>query len=347
MIDGHGNNLYAYGEENIKADFSSNIAYNNNSDKIIDFLKENMDCIKNYPDPQCNKLSTLLAQRCKTKKENILVTNGSAEAFYLVAHLLSSIAKKKKKECKSLIFTPSFSEYEDSCTLFGHKIEYIPLLSSSPIDYASFNSVWLCSPNNPTGMRKELKEIEKVCNQNKNTLFIIDRAYNDLSLRYEEEKLLPENTFSIHSLTKSFGIPGLRLGYIIAEEGYIKELSQMRPPWSVNALALKAGEFILENYEKLSVNYEKLMQESFLLQEEIKKIPYIDIVESQGNFFLCFLKGDKQKKVKDLSSYLLDTHGILIRDASNFRDLDESSFRLSVQSPEKNKLLINALWEWI
>ncbi len=349
MINGHGNNIYQYDKGQIKIDFSSNVAYNNNSQIIVDYLKSELDCIKNYPDPSTRNLSQMLAKHYNVKPQNILVTNGSAEAFYILAHWLNKhvlLRNKSLKSCKSLIFTPSFSEYEDSCSLFEHELFFKTHNEFFEIDYSNFNSVWLCSPNNPNGYRVRYDEIEEKCISNPNTYFLIDRAYNELSSNREYEDKLPKNLILIHSLTKSFGTPGLRLGFVIASDKVIAEISEMRAPWSVNSLAIKAGEFIVENYSSLMLDQDELIAESMYLQEEISKLPLFEVVSSSCNFFLCKISQSTEYTVKDLSKYLIDNHGILIRDASNFRTLHEKYFRVAAQSRKENLQLIEALKNW-
>ncbi len=343
MINGHGNNIYQYENGKIKIDFSSNIAFNNKANIILEYLQEELSCIKNYPDPNASKLSNMLAQHHSVKSGNILVTNGSAEAFYIFAHWLS---KNFKNICKSLIFAPTFSEYEDSCSLFEHEIDFTNFESFSTINFSSYNAVWLCSPNNPTGYRIQLEDIERACKNNLHTYFLIDKAYNELSENREYEKNLPENLILIHSLTKSFGIPGIRLGYVIANEKNIATLNTMHAPWTVNALAIKAGEFIIENYALLSLNHNELMEEAKFLQEEINKIPTFEVLPSSCNFFLCKITDTIDKNVQELSAYLIEEHGILIRDASNFRTLNNKYFRLATQTRTENLQLIEALKSW-
>ncbi len=349
MINGHGNNIYQYDKGQIKIDFSSNVAYNNKSQIIVDYLKNEFDCIKNYPDPNALYLTQMLAKQYNVQQGNILVTNGSAEAFYILAHWLNKQVLERSKAsapCKSLIFTPSFSEYEDSCSLFAHDLYFKNHNEFTSIDYSNFNSVWLCSPNNPNGYRVKYNDIESVSSSNSNTYFLIDRAYNELSSNREYEDNLPENLILIHSLTKSFGIPGLRLGFIIANEGIISEISGMRAPWTVNSLAIKAGEFIIKNYNSLILNQDELIIESLFLQDEISKLPMFDVIPSSCNFFLCKISQQTKYTVKDLSKYLIDKYGILIRNASNFRTLDEKYFRVAAQTRKENLQLIEALKNW-
>ncbi|CDN32823.1 L-threonine 3-O-phosphate decarboxylase [Mucinivorans hirudinis] len=334
MIEGHGNNIYDYSEA-IGYDFSSNVAFNGNSDEIVNFLKGNLDCIKNYPDPCARRLSSKIAQHCSEKSASILVTGGAAEAFYLLAQLLGG--------ARSAIMTPSFAEYEDACRLHKHHCTYIDISQFSKSDFSPYRSVWLGNPNNPDATLIPATEILSRCHAYPDTLFIVDYAYQELT---QEKQLIEisgkraKNLILTHSLTKSFAIPGIRLGYIVASAEIIAALSRGRAPWSVNSLALEAGCFIMDNYNRLLPNIEELMGESLFLQRELRQNPNLESLSSRCNFFLSRLKNGSAAELKER---LVREFGILIRDASNFRGLDESYFRLGAQSRTANIKLIEAI----
>lgn len=337
MINGHGNNLYQYEKGAIEIDFSSNIAFNNKSDKIIEFISKNLNSIKNYPDPSAVILTEKIADFHSVLPSNVMVVNGSAEAFYLIAHLLS------EPSCNTLIFTPSFAEYEDSCSLYNHKIDYQDIGQFYSVDLINYKSLWIGSPNNPNGFRVTSSEIIEKCLAFPNCYFVVDKAYNDLAERVEVESEMPENLILINSLTKSFGIPGIRLGYVIASSETISRLINRRQPWSVNALSLLAGEYVMDNYKELQLNKEELLRESHFMQRELSKIDGLRVIESSCNFFLCELCGEM--KVAELQLSLVEKYGILIRDASNFRGLSDRYFRVAAQPRRSCERLISALRE--
>lgn len=338
MINGHGNNLYNYAKGEIKIDFSSNIAFNNQSDRIIEFLKDNLVAIKNYPDPCANTLRDKIAIHHHVKPQEILVTNGSAEAFYLIAHFL------RKKGCRTLIHTPAFAEYEDSCKLYNHDLHYKNIDNFVSTDFTDFGSTWLGKPNNPNGYCIKSDLILEKCQQYPNCYFIVDKAYNDLSDTIEFETYIPPNLVLVNSLTKSFGIPGIRLGYVIASEEIIEKLQAMCPPWNVNSLSLIAGEYIMDNYKSLQPNIDELLDESRSMQAQIDAIDGFKVLSSTCNFFLCEI--NSKQSAKQLKKHLIDSHGILIRDASNFRGLSDNYFRIAVQNKIANEQLVKALKQW-
>ncbi len=339
MIQGHGNNLYHYPKEQIRADFSSNIAFNNKSARIMEHLQTQLPLIANYPDPEATQLRELLAQHHQLSASHILVTNGSAEAFYLIAHHLS-----RYNSCKTLIITPSFAEYEDSCRLYEHELHFCPIPEWASQELQHYQSLWLGYPNNPDGHLINPNDLAELSQRHPHCHFIIDCAYQELTRACAPLPQPLGNQIHIHSLTKSFGIPGIRLGYIIAPPLLIAQLREMRPPWSVNALSLCAGEYIMRHYEELLFDREELLAESRYLQGELAKLDGLRVHPSESNFFLCELR--HASPVDALQDYLIREQGILIRHAGNFRGLGARHFRLATQSRQKNNLLIRALQEW-
>ncbi|WP_298652849.1 aminotransferase class I/II-fold pyridoxal phosphate-dependent enzyme [uncultured Proteiniphilum sp.] len=334
MLTGHGNDLYDY-PDNIRCDFSSNIPYRNASEAMAAYLKRRMEAIGNYPDPNARKLTSQLADFHAVSAHNILITNGSAEAFYLLAHLFQNR--------KSLIPYPAFSEYEDACRAYRHAISFLPVRSLCDIVRFEADTVWFGVPNNPDGTLVDNATISRFCSENPSTSFIVDAAYDDVCPRNESVKSLPgglRNLITVYSFTKTFGIPGLRLGYIVADRQIIDGIRSLRPPWSVNALALEAGSFILENWNKLLPDIASICAESAWLQQRLTALPQLEVTASPCNFFLVKMK---ERTAAELKLFMIDRFGLLIRDASNFRGLTVQYFRISVQEEAWNRQLIEAL----
>lgn len=338
MIYGHGNELSHY-ESKIIADFSSNVVYGALSVKLEKHLAQALPCISNYPEPDALSLQKKLAIHHQVDSRSLLVTNGSTEAFYMIAQLY--------RNKRSMILIPSFSEYEDACKQNRHRISYKEsndLLLDIP---RNIDLVWLGNPNNPDGHVRTKEAIERICKDNPKICFIVDEAYADLCLGFES--CIPlvgvlENLVVIRSLTKTFAIPGLRLGYLMANISLRDKIVAYKMPWSVNALAIEAGKFILDKYAGIYPNIKPILAESFYLQTWLDELSFLDVLNSTCNFFLVkLLKG----KSSGLKRFLVEKKGILIRDASNFKGLDESWIRLSVQDPTFNNLLYEGLQEWM
>jgi len=332
MIYGHGDDLYRY--KNISFNFSSNVSPGGISPGLKNHLVNCLDSSSSYPEPRAKELELFIEQKYNLNQGTVLVTNGAVEAFYLIAFW--------KRKCKSLIYVPSFSEYEDACCRNEHVIDFKP--NSELLNTPNYNDdvVWLCNPNNPDGKVFSLDFLQSVISQNKNTLFVVDEAYidfvkEDISLIDLVAKY--KNLIVIRSLTKRFSIPGLRIGYLVAAPEIISELEKSIIPWRINSLAQKAGLYCLSEKNSDNFNLPELIAESKRLQHEIGKINGFTVQKSDTTFFLV----KAHHKASELKNELAENHGILIRDASNFRGLSAYHFRISSQLPHENNELIKTL----
>jgi threonine-phosphate decarboxylase len=236
MINGHGDDLYLY-EQKITANFSSNAFYGADLHGLKQHLSEHMEVIASYPEPEPYTLEALLAQKYGLQKEEVCVTNGATEAIYLVAQAFAG--------CRSGIVMPTFSEYADACCMHQHRVTSLYSLQALP---NSLEMLWLCNPNNPTGKVFDKAELIGLISKHSDICFVIDQSYEDFTLKpllsASEAAEFP-NVILLHSLTKRFSIPGLRLGYVTASSALLQRIRMKRMPWSVNALAIEAGKYLL------------------------------------------------------------------------------------------------------
>jgi len=318
----------------LKADFSTNVFDNPQTDGLLGYLQTQIPAIRNYPDPECRLLREKLAATFNLSPGHALVTNGSTEAFYLLAHAF-------QMQC-SAIRTPAFAEYEDACTLYQHQLVFVDDLNelngSTPADL-----VWIGNPNNPDGRYRSPQELIAFLKQNPKRLLLVDEAYIDLC--EDAESMAPlvrqyKNLVVIKSFTKLFAIPGIRIGYLLAHPVIIRQLQACHMPWAVNALALKAGEYILDLPERPTAALRRRLNECKRLQTELAQLPGLKVFPSPTNYFLCQLQ---QATAVELKTLLLEKHGFLIRDASNFRGLGPGHFRIAAQNETINNEFIAAL----
>jgi threonine-phosphate decarboxylase len=339
MIHGHGSDRYLC-ETEIKADFSSNVWYEGLPPELAHHIESKIKDIIHYPEPDAGSLNQNIAEQFSVDVENVLVTNGATEAFYLLAQL--------KAGETSYITYPAFAEYEDACSIFKLTKQFIKNTEiTNDVKFIPQSTFWLGNPNNPDGKIFDLAMIRLLCSNNPETLFVIDEAYADLCTNFESAIALIHvlaNVVIVRSLTKAFAIPGIRLGYIIASPAIIQNLKSIKMPWSVNALAIEAGHFILSHYQKLLPCKVKLHQESKDLQHALSSISGLEVLASDCNYFLVKLQ---KGRALDLKQYLLSEYGYLIRDASNFRGLDQSFLRIAVQETSHNLNLKTAIERWL
>lgn len=335
MVIGHGNDKYKYGKE-ILHDFSSNIPGGMDHSGLFAFLQEKLPSITDYPNPTASPLDEYIAKRLSIPQNTICISNGATEGIYLIAQAF--------RGCRSCVLMPTFSEYADACRMHGHSVNSIFSLNDIPNDT---HLIWLCNPNNPTGTIQEKNLLIKLIKENHNKIFIIDQSYECLTeqpVLQANEILNYENVILIHSLTKEFAIPGLRLGYLTASPMLIKRIGEERMPWSVNQLAIQAGCYLLQHEQEYKLNLHYILQEKDKLTNELQELGGMEVWPSCTNFILIQLLFGKAPDLKD---YLANEHQILIRDCSNFEGLNEHFFRVAVQTLEENKLLLDAIKKWM
>lgn len=339
MLFGHGDDFYNSPNE-VKINFSSNVWHGANLEKLKEHLYSQFDKLTRYPEPDAATLKRLLARRYELSENRIVVTNGSITAFYLLAQAW--------KGAKSTIAIPSFAEYEDACQLHGHEMHFFSTSDDlSELSLEGQDFCWICNPNNPDGKLIHRTELLAFIAANRQTIFIVDQAYVAFTT---EELLKPgdvkahENLVIVQSISKAYNIPGLRIGYLIASPAIVEKVEKYIIPWSVNAMALEASKYILIHPAQFTLPIRKWQRETAEFIYQLNKLDGLEVIPTSTTFFLVRLKKGTAAALK---THLLTEHGILIRDASNFRGLDETYFRLSTQTSSENAILTTALREWL
>lgn len=335
MIFGHGDDAYKYGDQ-VKMDFSSNLPAFADTTPLQNYLATRLNVIGRYPEPEAQRLEAMIAYKLGVQANSVMVTAGATEAIYLVAQLYQGWA--------SIIPQPTFNEYADACRMHGHILSYydnddMELLPEKRL-------YWLCNPNNPTGnvMLKTL--MNHVIRDMRNYTFVVDQSYENFT---QKEVLKPRemadchNLIILHSLSKRYCMPGLRIGYITASPIIIDRLRLLRQPWTVNALAIEAGKYVLENHFSPVADMKAYLEEAARLHDELSATKGLMLMDSDTNFMLAYIEHGTAAQLK---RWLLANYGILIRDASNFHGLDNRCFRVSAQTPRENNVLIAALREY-
>jgi threonine-phosphate decarboxylase len=336
MIYGHGNEIH---QLQLKADFSSNVWYKGVSEEICTLLAQHIANIGNYPEPDACSLKATIAAHFNLIDKNVIVTNGSTEAFYLIAKAFTGK--------KSIIICPCFAEYYDACKMHNHQITILG--NTSGWHNLNFENqlVWFANPNNPDAQTITLAEITTMLKNNPSSVFVLDEAYIDLC--YTAETAVPllaeySNLIVVRSFTKAFSMPGLRLGFTLSSKNIADKINSFLMPWNVNSLAIAAGIYIMEHYDRLLPDKNVIRKESLELQYELGKIKKLKVYPSDCNFFM--LK-TLVKSASELKGFLLKEYGILVRDASNFEGLDKTYFRIAIQKPDLNKKLVKGIKYWL
>ena len=321
MINGHGDDAYRY--SGIRHNFSSNIFSHADLGALKVFLATRLDVINTYPEPEPRTLEAMIAERCGVEEGCVLVTSGATEAIYLIAETW--------KELPACIPPPTFNEYADACNMFG-------------VMQGTGGTLWLCNPNNPTGRVIPKTEVLQLAISH--NLLILDQSYEDYtldSLLTPAEAVVAGNILQLHSLTKTYCIPGLRVGYVVGAASLISKLRMHLRPWSVNALAIEASKWLVAHEIKVIPDLKAYLAEALRLRHALNAIPGITVEPTQANFMLCHIHESLGISASELKEHLANQYGILIRDASNFSSLTPYHFRVATQTREENDRLIKAI----
>ena len=135
-------------------------------------------------------------------------------------------------------------------------------------------------------------------------------------------------------------IPGLRLGYIAASPIIIERLKQIRQPWTINAMAIEAGKYLIRKDPKMIPDLQEYLAEAQRLHDNLSAVEGLMVMKTDTNFMLVNID---EGNTPELKKWLIENYGILIRDASNFRGLDNHCFRVTSQTPEENDALVEAI----
>jgi len=331
-------------------DFSANVNPLGPSPLALESIKNNLDCIPYYPDSDCNLLREAIAKYLGgISRENVILGNGSTEIIHLFAEVFI------ERGDSALIPVPTFGEYEKAVRKMGGKPRYIRLSRNFHIDLESFLNemegakiIFLCNPNNPTSTLilhdSLLKIVEKAYEEE--ALVFLDESFIEFvdekkrfSMVREVEKY--PNLFVLRSFTKVFGLAGLRVGYGVAHSEVASLLLRAKVPWNVNCLAQAAAIAALNDDEYLRRTWRLIKDEKAFLLRELRRIRGFKVFPAQANFILINIR-DSGFTAAELKERLLK-YGILIRDCSSFRGLDEYYIRVAVRTRWENEKFIKSL----
>lgn len=336
MIEGHGDDLYRY-QQDIRINFSSNIYQHANYDRLKEYLATRLDDIAHYPEPQALSLERLLAAQHRLPADCVMVTSGVTEAIYLIAQMTQGST--------SIIPQPTFNEYADACRINQHTVTYDEDFSTSELPPQRV--YWLCNPNNPTGNVMTEGIIDHLVAKDKGCLYVVDQSYED----YTAKPLIDvrqvnkySNLILLHSLSKRYAVPGLRVGYVTAHPDLIARLRGFQRPWAVDALALAGARYLVEQHVPAVTPIGDLLRATSRLVEQLRGIEGIHVCDTDATFMLCMIE---QATAAQLKHDLVEHHGILIRDCSNFACLTPHHFRIATQTDEENALLVAAIREFL
>ena len=300
--------------------------------------------ISEYPDPDSSNLRANLAWFTGVPKKQIVVGNGATEIIY---NFCKTFLNKKSRV---LIPIPTFSEYEVSAKLCECKISFFKTMDLSKnlqkfaMKIPRKGCVFICNPNNPTGVLIQKKEMLKIISaaKKKSTIVFVDETFIELVPGHDESVIKHlknfENLFILRSLTKSFGLAGIRIGYGVGSPQIIDPLQKIKIPWNVSNMAQLAASAAVCYHPFLDKTRKLIKKERNFISSNLAKSKKFACYTSATNFLLIKTK----IKSKLLQKKLLKQK-ILIRDCSTFHGLDQDYIRIAVKTRRENIKLLKAL----
>lgn len=340
-----------YGADKDLLDFSSNTnPYL--PENIAQHICKNFLCIKNYPDIEYISLRKNIANYIFKKEnvfideDNICVGNGATELIFLFIRSISG---------KVGIISPTFTEYARAAKIVG--LEVVEIMMNELEDtfeivvdeqkIKDVEVVFVCNPNNPDGRVRDLSELIKTCGKYGKKI-VVDETFIEFCeeyRRYSAINLDYGNIFVIRAVTKFYGIPGLRFGYMMSKnKNYINYIWSIKEPWTVNSIVENLIPVLLQDNDFAEICRFKYKKEREFILSSLKKIDNLKIYKSDSAFLLIKIKNNEfnSKFIKDL---MIREYNIIIRDASSFAGLDNSYFRIAIKRRKDNLKIINALEE--
>ncbi|MCD8354880.1 MAG: threonine-phosphate decarboxylase CobD [Clostridiales bacterium] len=342
----HGGDIYAWGEREI-LDFSASLNPMGMPNEVAHAAMEGVSASDHYPDPQCRALRQAIAEAEGVPAEQIFCGNGAAE-------LLDRLALALRPR-RAMVLAPTFWEYERALRANGCKVISHYLKPEREFDVTEdllrvlrpgLDLLILCNPNNPTGRTIPAPLLAELCRrcQTQNTVLVVDESFLSLTDAEYQTDLRPLLTeclrlVLLRSLTKSYAMPGLRLGYLLCGDPKLLErVAQAGQPWGVSVPAQYAGIAAMHRTDWPRLGREMAEPQRRRLTEELRNMGF-RVWDSRANYLLFYTS-----RWTDLRERLLE-RDILIRDCSGFPGLGPGYYRIAVRTEAENTRLLRALHE--
>lgn len=326
------------------------------SKRMKDELRSNFDTLlTEYPSGM--KVNTLIASKCFGVSEQYIVPgNGAAE---LIKVLMEGDTKGKTG-----FIRPTFEEYPNR---FDKSLQVTYTPQNDDYRYTAddlmhyfgdkdIKTLMLINPDNPSGNfipKADVLRLAKWC-EDRNIRLVVDESFVDFSVDYKTNSLLSDEILEAYphmavmkSISKSFGVPGLRLGILAsANKELIAHIKKEVSIWNLNSFA----EFFMQIYNKHEKDYlkacDKFVAERADFERQLKTIPYLRVMPTQANYFLCEVL--PPYTATEIVVYTLRNHNILTRDCSQKPGLDPNKqyMRIAVRNHEDNTRLVEALRQY-
>lgn len=298
-----------------------------------------------YPDPYQSKVKEKMAFVKQIAANQIFLGNGSDECIDILFRTFCEPGKDN-----IIICPPTYPMYEVGANINDIAIQKVPLLPDYQLNVAHIEQlvnertkiIWICSPNNPTGNSLDRIDIETILNHF-DGIVVVDEAYINFSKQKSFVQSLIDypNLVVLQTLSKAWGLAGLRLGMCFASPEIVGYMNKVKAPYNINIVTQDLALQALEEVGQVNDMIQHLVDMRIALAEVIASMPHvIKVFPSDTNFL--FVKIPHARK---LYEYLL-TEGIIVRDRSSL-ELCEDSLRITVGNEQENTALVDAMYHWI
>ena len=310
-------------------------------------LCDGFETVLSYPEITADAFKSGLSEYHDLPSDHFIAGNGSADLLFALVSLL--------RFKHAFIPSPTFIEYERACEIHGWEITHLPPRNTHDFSLdlerllnamIPHSALFLCVPNNPTGQISPADVTEEIIEEarKKEMVVVLDEAFLPFTGVPSAIPLVSKykNLIVLRSMTKSYAIPGLRLGYAVAAPEIIVGWEKFLPPWNVNALAQLAGIYCLNQGEKyLDDSMAYVKKERTWLAREITKISPFEPLPAAANYLL--VSTENSTFTADDLYLALARQGIAIRHCGSFRGMGNQHVRIGIKKREDNLKLLAAM----
>lgn len=344
----HGGNIHkalreAAGNRQI-LDFSANINPLGPPEWFRPLISSRLESLMHYPDPENTAFLQAISEYTGLSADWIVAGNGTTELLYLITRVLPVK--------RALIPVPSYVDYVRASRLAG--LEVLPLRLEEEDDFAvdcrrlltviaPGDLVIIATPNNPTGRSVDRESLLGLVRDCRESYFLIDEAFLDFQEGSHSLGGCADNVLTINSMTKFYGVPGLRIGYATLPPSLAALVRQNLPPWTVNTLAQAVGERALQDRAYQAATREACRELRGELVRDLSAFSQLKVFPSLANYL--FIKMTGGGVAADLAAFCLE-RGVMIRNCCNYEGVDDSFFRIAVRTREENNRLVGVFRDY-
>jgi len=335
-------------------DFSVNIPPIPYDDSYRKMLIDHINTLQKYPELSGEETKRALSKRLGYKSEALILGNGATELIYLFA--------RTQEVKKALILEPTFTEYKRALKTYQVEILRHDLDLSAPqnldtekiinrINAEAIDLLVICNPNNPTGHLYKIEDLQRILEGVRTSGFklFIDESFIDfVSVDYQKtydvamKRLMDQYTiFLLRSMTKTFSVPGLRIGYGIGDANLIHKMHKYKEPWSLNTFALVSMPYFLDQKDQIDAVNAWSRRENVYMAEGLENIKGLKLIKGEANYHLIEIINMSGQVFFDR----MIERGIYLRTCLDFDGLGEQFFRVALRQHEDNKWFLTQLSE--